>query len=163
MSCHSPFEVLDARTFPGWLLALTNVTPNLYQIRLWPMQSWDIKGTLFLVYQMIVQIEISAHPWLFERNLKAVIFFAIKPMHDFLLKPCVNMASFRKIKISAFQGCKKRVNQRLFSFHVTKQNCTWYVLQNVCSMDVSFLSFLFLKNKKKKLNKRKTATHLLNN
>lgn len=28
---------------------------------------------------------------------------------------------------------------------------------------VSFLSFLFLKDKKKKQNKRKTATHILNN
>lgn len=54
---------------------------------------------------------------------------------------------------------------RLFNFHVTKQNCTWYVSQNVCSMDVScFISFWRIKRKKTEQEKNSnTFTQQLTN
>lgn len=95
--------------------ASSRLTPSLYQIRSWPMQSRNIKGTLFLFYQMIVQIKSQHTLCLFERNLKAVVTFGlpVKPMCDFFFflslsfKPCVNMVSFTKIKISAFPGLQE--------------------------------------------------------
>lgn len=89
--------------FLGGLTLQSNVTYNGKDI--WPMHSSGIKGTLFFFFfhQMIVQIEFLAHPCLFERNLKAVITLSLVTKHD-IFKPCVNVESFRKIRLSALPG-----------------------------------------------------------